>query len=351
MRHADSRSHCAELHRRHRSKGQILIVFAIGASALVLIAGLVVDAGNAFLHRRIGQNASDLAALAGTKIIADFYVTDGGTPAAAITDGPKVYNAVNALAAANSCSNSGGIQCTWTAFYVDKSEAVTGSVTSTGAIPANTQGVIVHVSNQVPTFFLGVIGQSRWTVVTDATALTAHNTTAPPAALLPIAVNPPQGQQANQLYVITSGSTYGPGNFAWLSWNGSNATNILVASLCNPDNPPLYPPPGPPPQSVVPGDPGVTNSINVRDCLDQWIGATVLIPVFSGCSPCNGNNARYYYVGYEAFVLTGYTTSGGAINSLSGYFQTYSPLTSVPAGSGNGPPQPGDLNISLGLVR
>jgi hypothetical protein len=196
-----------------------------------------------------------------------------------------------------------------------------------------------------------VIGQSQWTVQTDATALTAKDTTAPPGALLPIGVNLPQDLSTGTSYILTESTSYGPGNFAWLSWAGGNATEILVNSLCNPDNPPLYPPPGPPGPSVVPGDPGVTNASGVRACLDQWIGATVLIPVFSGCTDCNGNNAQYVYYGYESFVLTGYTTSGGAINSLSGYFQLYSPLASVPAGTGSGPPEPGALHVSLGLVR
>ena len=122
-----------------------------------------------------------------------------------------------------------------------------------------------------------------------------------------------------------------------------------MASLCNPNNPALSI------GSVVPGNPGVTNSTNVRACLQQWIdsGATVLIPLFTNCSPCNGNNAQYTVSGFAAFVLTGYTTSGGAINTLQGYFVGVTDYTSVTPGTGSAPPPPGvgDITIQLGLVQ
>ncbi len=333
------------------------MVFVIGLVALILVAGLVLDGGNAFLNRRQGQNASDLAALAGTNAVANFYVTDGGTSAAASADGPKVYMAISNSLAANGCASSGGVPCTFSASYVDVGQNVTGPVTPTGAIPTvgnglattNTQGVMVNVTRQPSTFFLGVIGQSSWAVGTSATALTGQLTSGPGGALLPIGINPPANSQTGTIFTLTNGSSYGPGNFGWLSWTGANATGILVASLCNPDNPALQV------GDWVPGDTGVTNSSNVRDCLQQWIdsGATVYVPLFKNCSPCNGNNAQFQIYGFAAFVLTSYTTSGGAINTLQGYFVGTAGFTSVPAGSGTGPPPPtqGATTIQLGLVR
>lgn len=321
-------------------RGQILVVFAVAAVTLILVAGLVVDGGNAFLNRRTGQNVSDLAAVAGTKVIADFYTT---TPSLTSAD---VYSAISARAVANNCASGGDDLCAWTASYVDKSEQVTGPVTATGAIPSSTQGVIVHVKRQPRTFFLGVIGQNRWTVQTDATALTARLTTAPPAALLPIGINPPSALPGTE-FTLGADTNYGPGNVGWLSWLGGNATGILAASLCNPDNPIV---------SIgdsIPGEPGVHNSSAIRACLDQWIasGATILVPLFQQCNPCNGNNAQFIVTGFAAFVLTGYTISHGAINTLTGRFVGVSDLLSVPAGSGNGPPGTGDPSVFLGLIR
>ncbi len=321
-------------------RGQILVIFAGGLITLILMVGLVIDAGNAFLNRRDGQNAADLAAVAGTKIVSDYYVK---TPSLTSAD---VYNAISARMSANSCSASGGTPCTWSASYVDQNEAVLGPVVaSASGIPYNTQGVVVHVSRQPRTYFLGLVGQTNWNVATDATALTARTTTVPPGDLLPIGTNPPQPYVPNKEFTLTDG--YGPGQFGWLSWTGDNATGILASSICYPDNPAMTLP------IWVPGEPGAHNGNDVRACLDAWIasGATVLIPVFDACQPCNGNNASYHITGLAAFVLTGYDGSGPAITTLTGRFVQYSGLTSVAAGSMSGPPQAGDPTYFLGLVR
>lgn len=118
-------------------------------------------------------------------------------------------------------------------------------------------------------------------------------------------------------------------------------------SLCYPDNPPI---------SIgdeVPGNTGVQNSSGVRACLDGWIasGATILVPLYEVCNDCNGTNSTFTVVNIAAFVLTSYTTSGGAINTLTGRFIGVSELQTVPAGSGNGPPEPGDTSVFLGLIR
>ena len=321
-------------------RGQIVVIFASGLITLILMVGLVIDAGNAFLNRRDGQNTADLAVMAGTKVVVDYYVKAPGLTSA------DVYNAISARMSANNCSASGATPCTWTASFIDRNEAVLGPVVaSASGIPYNTQGVVVHVSRQPRTYFLGLVGRTNWDVTTDATALTARTTTAPPGDLLPIGANPPQPYETNREYTLTDGN--GPGQFGWLSWTGANATGILASSICNPDNPALAFP------VWVPGEPGAHNGSNVRACLDKWVasGATVLVPVFDACQPCNGNNASYHVTGLAAFVLTGYDGSGPAIQTLRGRFIRHSSLTSVAPGSMSGPPQPGDPTYFLGLVR
>jgi hypothetical protein len=325
-------------HRRPDERGQVLVLFAIMLVAMILAVGLVIDGGNAFLHRRTAQNVSDLASMAGTKVILDAYVQ----PSAGLS-GADVYAAIGASAAQNDCNAAGATPCTWSAQYVSRTEAVLGTVAPSGAIPVGAQGVRVHVDRVPHTFFLGLIGQGTWQVGTDATALTARLTGAPGGQILPIATNPPNPFEYGQTYNLTDGSN-GPGNFGWLSWTGSNASGTLANSICNPDNPGFSFP------ADFPGEPGKHNSSAVRDCLQKWVdsGAQVLIPIFDSCSPCNGNNASYHIIGLAAFRLTGFTQP--AIDEIQGVFDHYYPLPSVPAGYG-GPPTPGDKTLFIGLIR
>ena len=78
-----------------RANGQIIVLFALALTAIVLFVGLVIDGGNALAKRRDSQNASDFAALAGARIIAEQVSGDttngtdanvAGAIAAAVTD-------------------------------------------------------------------------------------------------------------------------------------------------------------------------------------------------------------------------------------------------------------------------
>ena len=132
-----------------------------------------------------------------------------------------------------------GTPCSWTAEYIAAAEAPNGNVSDTAnsPIPAGTLGVVVHVSRQPRTYFLGMLGQSSWQVAADATAVTYKPTTAATRSLLPIGTNPPNPFVSGQSYVLTDNAPYGPGAFGWLSWTGANATGVLSNSICNSDNP------------------------------------------------------------------------------------------------------------------
>lgn len=333
--------------RRKSERGQILALFAVGLTMLVLLMGLVVDGGTAFANRRDAQNDADLAAMAGTKIVKDYYVSNTSLRSS------DVYAAIDARMTANDCTAASVTPCSWSADFVDGNEAVTGPVVQANSpIPATTVspktvGVVVHVNRQPRTYFLGIVGQSAWEVAADATARTGDNTVAAPGSLLPIGTNPPNPFVPGNSYVLTDGAPYGPAAFGWLSWTGANATGILANSICNPDNPPLTFP------TNISGEPGGHNGNDVRDCLDQWIdaGTPVLIPIFDTCEPCNGNNASFHVTGLASFVLTGYDGSGPAIVNITGrYVSTYG-LPSVPAGIGLNPPSPGDQAVPIGLIR
>ena len=266
---------------RDGERGQILVLFAGGLVALLLIVGLVVDGGTAFVNRRGGQNTADLGALAGTKKLADTW-RQAGNPGVYV--GGNAYQAIATSVAANDCADAS--ICTWTARYVGQHNGATfqdlGPVGAgdtaipgwNGGTPA--LGIKVDVTRTPRTYFLGVIGQSTWTVSTAGTAIAGRSPNAPAGQLLPIGFVDPGGGEPNlqTIFALTSGAN-GPGNFGWLSWTGSNSAGDLATSLCTPDNPPFTLP------AQFPGDPGKTNASAVRACLEQWLdnGETVLIPI------------------------------------------------------------------------
>lgn len=321
-------------------RGQVLIIVAGGLIALMLAVGLVIDTGIGFMSRRGSQNTADLAAMAGTKVIADHYVKDTSL------DGPDVHAAIVASAAANGCTTAGG--CAWTAEYVQPdgpgAELDLGAVTESGPMPYGAQGVRVTVARDPQTFFMRVIGLDSIHVETSGTAMTATLDGLPPGQVLPIGADPPSDYEPGQTYELTAGMD-APGNFSWLSWDGSNDPNTLADSICEPNNPEITFP------SWIDGDPGASNSNGVRDCVDYWIdtGATVLIPMWDQVTG-NGNNVQFRIVGLAAFVLT--QRSQPAISSIQGQFIGFYNLPSVSAGYG-GPPDPTDGNGSyfLGLIR
>lgn len=332
-------------------RGQILVLFAGGLTLIVLLIGLVVDGGTAFANRREAQNEADLGAMAGTKIVKDFYLTDPTLTSS------NVYAAIDARMTANHCVAGGGTPCSWTADYIDAAvdpatglETVLGPVTSSSsAIATGAFGVVVHVTRQPSTFFLGIIGKPTWRVAADATAKTFKITSVGPGSVLPIGTNPPNPFVVGNSYVLTDSAPYGPGAFGWLSWHGGNATGTLATSICTPNNDEMNTSPS---LNIV-GEPGAHNGSDVRDCLDTWIlsGTPVLIPVFDTCSPCNGNGASFHVTGFASFVITSYDGSGPAINNITGrYLGAYSG-SSVPAGSGTILPTPGDAGAALQLIR
>ena len=58
---------------RQRERGQVLVIVAGGAIALILLMGLVLDVGVAVFNRRDGQNVSDIMSLAATRYVADVH--------------------------------------------------------------------------------------------------------------------------------------------------------------------------------------------------------------------------------------------------------------------------------------
>lgn len=330
----------------HSQDGQMIVLFALALVAIIFVAGLAVDAGVAFMGRRGAQNVSDLSAMAGTKRIMDFYVKGTATTNA------DVWNSINTSVISNGCTPSGPNPCTWTAEYVDNVPSdITAVTNDAGSIPAAAQGVRVDVSLSERTYFLSAVGQSSWRIATTATGLTsAYTSTAGLGQLLPIGVAPPnQSYTAGQIIDVTVGMN-GPGNFGWLSWDGSNGTPTLIDSLCTPDNPALTFP------VWIAGDPGKKNSSGVRSCLQYWVDnqATVLLPLWDVTNGKGGNNLEYHVTGLIAVQLVSY--SQPAVDEIQARVIDYYQGSSIGANYG-GPPCNPDLqsctqkSTFIGLIR
>jgi hypothetical protein len=334
---------------RASQRGQILVIVAGGAITLLLIMGLVLDGGVAIFNRRDAQNTSDVMALAGTKQIADVHQNKAHvdlTP----------YAALARSALANNCVATGAVPCTWQAWFVGVGatgpvDLVGGPLAAGSVAPASALGVRVAVRRRPGTFVVGLAGITAWDVNTQATAVASVSGSAPANSVLPIALKDDgasgQSYQPGQVVDLTDGKD-SPGGFGFISWTGSNDSTALGISICTPNNPQItLGSTG----ADFPGDPGKTNSSDVRACLTQWIsppGQTVLIPIYSTVSD-NGNGTTYHIIAVAEFVIT--ATEQPAVDNIRGYFVATYNLDPIPGGLGARAPTPDDSSMYFGLVR
>ena len=323
---------------RRGARGQVLALFVGGMVLVFLVAGLIIDGGTAFLNRRDGQNSADVAAMAGTKQLADYYVKK---------EPLRVYETIATSAKANGCTAS----CKWTATYVGSrrnggSFSELGPVKAgDGAPPSGALGVKVDVTRRPNTYFLGVIGQSTWTIDTTATAISGKPSSAPAAQLLPIAMWQIPDLRTGTIYALTNGKDV-PGTFGWLSWSGSNSSRSLADSICTPNNPSFALP------ATFSSDPGKSNSSSVRDCLQKWVDSkeTVLIPIVDKENE-QGQGSTYRIVEIAAFTITSF--SRPAVDQINGRFEGTLPYSqgATTAGGITRPPSAKSPFYYIGLAR
>ena len=339
----------APTNRRAGERGQILAIVAGGVTALLLLAGLVLDGGIAFFNRRDAQNIADVAALAGTRIVHDHY-TDPSTSNDQQSD---VYAAIQSAMTENGCATAGAVPCTWVANWLYRNTSAGATAPTVGSVVTNNgsgfsgspQGVQVYVNRQPGAFLVRLAGINTWNITAEAMGWTERISAAPQGKLLPIALkqDATNGYGDGQVYDLTDGMD-APGGFGYLSWDGSNSAGALAESICNPNSPAFNMP------TDFSADPGKTNSSDVRACLNKWItsGETVLIPIYDVVTG-TGNNAVYHIVGLAAFKVT--AIDQPAVDDIQGYFLDIYPYASVPAGVGYGPPVAGDTSANLTIIK
>ena len=167
---------------RDRSRGQAMVLFALGIVALLAMLGLIVDGGIAYAHQRMAQNGADASANAGGVVLAQ-WVTNKSGP---LQDS-------DALAAVTTTADANGLEG-WTATYTDAYGAnlpapnMVGQM-SDGLIPAAARGVHVTGSRAGEATFSRVIGITTVNASADATAVVgklAGCDPASPCGLLPV---------------------------------------------------------------------------------------------------------------------------------------------------------------------
>lgn len=140
---------------RGASNGQIMIMFALFATAMFGVLGLAVDLGMSFAERRTMQNAADLGAIAGAREVARYSTTNK----------TNALTAVQQIVSGNKMSNAPTIE---ECFYRDASGVNVGGCGSN--VPSTAIGVQVTVSETHPTYFIRVFPGAPSRVSTRATA-------------------------------------------------------------------------------------------------------------------------------------------------------------------------------------
>jgi Flp pilus assembly protein TadG len=133
---------------RRPQQGQILVLFALAALALISMLGLVLDGGSTYAQRRTQQIGADMAALAG----ANAWLLDTGDNAS---------KAAAADAAARAVASQNG--------YTDGSPDTVVKVTP--AIYGAGETVTVDIGAPHRNAFGSIIGLSSWQVAVTATAV------------------------------------------------------------------------------------------------------------------------------------------------------------------------------------
>jgi Putative Flp pilus-assembly TadE/G-like len=156
------------IERRSEQAGQILVVFAGGLVAILLVAALVFDVGQNLLDRRTEQNVSDAAALAGARYVVGATYTYHG-PCSGVTAGTRApYEACQSAA-----SNG----------YVDGANNITVRVDMPPIAPSAFSGlpgyIEVTIGSTRPSFFEGVIGIVRQRVGAMGVATNASDIALP----------------------------------------------------------------------------------------------------------------------------------------------------------------------------
>jgi hypothetical protein len=140
---------------RSQEQGQILVLFAGAAVALMIVAALAFDVGSMYLERRDQQNAADAAALAGARYVngaADFHGTCAGATGDAVLAACRVVDV-------NGFQDAAGDE-----------DVLVDIPPVTGIYAGFDHSVQVRINSRRGSIFGGIVGRSVWPVGVSAVA-------------------------------------------------------------------------------------------------------------------------------------------------------------------------------------
>jgi hypothetical protein len=165
-------------HPARRERGQIIVIAAMSMVALIGGVSLILEAGNAYAHQRVAQNAADSVANAGAVILAQRL--GGGTEGDA-----EILAAIDRMADANKLDSYTGYYTDWQGHLLDNFGLITtdtataaqvGNGDGSTIIPTNARGVDVGGSLSFDTTFARVLGINQFTASADAIAVAGPTT-------------------------------------------------------------------------------------------------------------------------------------------------------------------------------
>ncbi len=301
------------MRRLREEDGAIAVLTAVLLVAMFGFAAISIDVGALYEERRQLQNGADAAALA-----AAWDCAEGIVPCA-IT-GLELNDTVDIYAEENARD--------------DEAAADIVELNLTDQFITVETSTVSNGNGFLHNWFAGILGYETSTVRARATAAWGQ---AGGATTLPLTFSYcewsrmvgeppvfPSGTEIIDFHTATdtSDDCVGPagqdtpGGFGWLDPVGDESCSADVTS-----------------DQEVDGDTGNPTPTAISDACDEefWeelIGETVLIPIFSEITG-TGSNATYYIEGFAAFVVEGYSLTGG------GYSSTPPPKCSSPGSSGS----------------
>lgn len=358
---------------RSRSSGQILALFVLSATAIILALGLVIDGGYALTQRRASQNASDFAALAGARVIAEWIGGDtaNGTDANVRL---AITNTLNINGAAPITFGTAG-----SPMYVDKngtivpSAGAAASYVGNGTIPVGAVGVTVTSSRTWTPFFLGIAGIRNWSAAADATARGGWSTAPPSGTIFPAGIassffsthpycsgpiNTTTPSDPCYAQRLTPGNLNVPGGFGWLKFGATGKCSGFGLGMdpnngCQESATFLQSEIDPPMNSYgcctnvglsgsadkIGSLPGNKASADCTYYIDHNV--VVTIPVWDTAGG-TGANAWYHIIGFAGFQLTD-CFGGKDITGVWRRLMTVGPVTDTPG--------PGGFQLGVQLIR
>ena len=289
-------------------RGQILVLFALAATAMIAMVGLVLDGGDTFAQRRVEQNVVDVAATAGANAYMHVVGPDAyGTPTSGRT---AAVAAAQAAAVRNGYTNG----------------AASTVVTVTVSLESSGATVQVDITRPHQNAFARVMGFNSWPVSVTAAAVAGTIDTGMGAAPWTMNIgafntdgtpkytksNPRNFGEANGDYPI-SGT-----DIAWTDFNGANNVNTTEVD------------------AIIEGAHIVVATFDYEQYLGQhnngfhnelWptanaylAGKDVPVPIV-GPGPClDGSHLDGCFKGWAMFHLT--SASGGTDKTITGYFKS-----------------------------